>query len=93
LRRLHYLNPPRILLFHTPPLLPDDETAQAEGASPLVTALINAAAPSLVFSSSPTRLPRLTTYGGSVVVQPGALADGHFAVVQTKTREAAFHTL
>ena len=93
LRRPHYLNPPRILLFYAPPWLPDDEPAQAEGASPLVTHLINAAAPSLLFSSSPTRLPRSKTYGGTVVVQPGALADGHFAVVQTKTREAEFHTL
>lgn len=93
MRRLHYLNPPRILLFYSPPLLPGDEPAQAEGASPLVTALINAAAPSMLFSSSPTRLPRMAAFGGTVAVQPGALAEGHFAVVETKTRDAVFHVL
>ncbi|MEW6516145.1 MAG: hypothetical protein AB1439_04485 [candidate division FCPU426 bacterium] len=93
LRRFHYLNPPRILLFHTPPALPDDEPDQARLASPLLTDLINQAAPSLLFCSSPTRRPKATAFGGTVVVQPGSLAEGHFAVVQTKTREASFHTL
>lgn len=89
-RRMRYLNPPRILLFHSSPVFPENG---APGCSPIVNELIQAAAPSLLFCGSATAAPRIAEIGGTVVVNPGSLAEGHYALVNTKTRAAEFYTL
>lgn len=89
-RRMRWLNPPRILLFHSSPVFPDNG---APGCSPLVNEIIHSAAPSLVFCGSATAAPRIAEIGRTVVVNPGSLAEGHYALVNTKSRAAEFHTL
>ncbi|MBN1596090.1 metallophosphoesterase family protein [candidate division FCPU426 bacterium] len=92
-RRMRYINPPRILLFHTPPIVSMDEQAGMQKGSRLVNEVLNAVAPSFLFCGPSFSVPWRHEMGGTVVMNPGSLADGYFAVVDTKSRDAEFHTL
>ncbi len=92
-RRMRYINPPRILLFHTPPIIQMDELAGVQKGSRLVNEIINAVAPSFLFCGPSFSVSQTYKIGSTVVINPGSLADGHFAVVKTKNREAEFHTI
>jgi uncharacterized protein len=92
-RRMRYINPPRILLFHTPPIISLDEQTGIQKGSRLVNEVINAVAPSFLFCGSSFSVPQTHEIGSTVVINPGSLADGHYAVVETKTRKHEFHTI
>ncbi|MCD4812211.1 hypothetical protein K8S19_00740 [bacterium] len=92
-RRMRYINPSRILIFHSAPIIHVEEEAGMQKGSRLVNEIVTTVAPSFLFCGSSFAVPQVNELGSTVVVNPGSLADGHFAIVQTKSREAVFHTL
>jgi Icc-related predicted phosphoesterase len=91
-RRMRFLNPPRILLFYTPPVSTLDREEGTHKGNAMVNEIIESVAPSFLFCGQAS-VPGVEEIGHTVVVNPGALSDGHFAVVNTKLREAKFFTL
>lgn len=88
-RRMRFLNPPRILMFYSPPVSKLDREQGTHKGSELVNEIIESVAPSFLFCGGSSE-PGLEEIGRTVVVNPGSLADGHFAVVNTKMRDAQF---
>lgn len=92
-RRMHFLNPPRILLFHSPPVSRLDLAQGVHHGSRFVNDVIAAVSPSFLFCGHVPEAFGVETIGSTVVVNPGALADGRFAMVNTNDRSATLLTL
>jgi Icc-related predicted phosphoesterase len=92
-RRMHYLNPPRILVFHMPPQGQLDLEDGKHVGSSLVNDVIHAVAPSFLFCGYTIESPGVETIGSTVVVNPGALRDGLFAIINTRDRSADLKSL
>ncbi len=92
-RRMHFLNPPRILLFHTPPVCRLDLDGGLHRGSPFVNDIIHTVSPSFLFCGHVTSAAGSEILGSTLVVNPGALADGRFAVIDTKERTAELLSL
>lgn len=92
-RRMHFINPPRILVFHTPPCSSLDDDGGVRRGHPFVNEMVQSVAPSLLFCGRAGGGQGVERIGTTVAVNPGALAEGRFAVVDSKERTARFYTL
>lgn len=92
-RRMHFLNPPRILIFHTPPVSTLDMDQGAHKGHAFVNEIISAVSPSFLFCGHVTQSPGSEEIGSTLVVNPGALADGRYALLNTKDRSVQLLTL
>lgn len=92
-RRMRFLNPPRIIIFHSPPISKLDlEDGQHRGA-PFVNEIIDAVAPSFLFCGHVPKAWGMEKIGETLVVNPGALALGQYALVDTQEKSVQFLTL
>ncbi len=83
----------KIFLFHTPPLgLLDMDKGQHRG-SRVVNDLIERYEPWLAFCGHAHNSAGKQRIGKSIVVNPGSLKSGQFAVVDSETREVKFRNL
>lgn len=92
-RRMHFLNPPRILVFHTPPVSRLDLVDNEHHGSSFVNEIITTVSPSFLFCGHVPEACGVEEIGNTVVVNPGALAQGRYALVNTKDRSAQLLTL
>lgn len=88
LRRLKYIKEKKILLFHTPPIgdVVDIEDGHHRG-SVIVNDLIKIIKPTLVFCGHAHTAKGHEIIEGALVVNPGALKKGNYALVDTKDRK------
>jgi Icc-related predicted phosphoesterase len=83
----------RILLFHTPPVgLLDLDKGNHKGSS-VVNDIIRAYQPWLAFCGHAHKSQGQETIDKSVVVNPGSLKAGNYALVDSQTRQVQFHNL
>jgi uncharacterized protein len=92
-RRMHFLNPPRILIFHSPPVCRLDLEAGVHLGNHFVNEIIATVSPSFLFCGHAIQSPGVEEIGNTVVVNPGALSEGRYAIVDTKDRSAKLLTL
>ena len=92
-RRMHFLNPPRILVFHTPPISTLDVADGAHLGHAFVNEIVQAVSPSFLFCGHVTQAYGVEEIGSTLVVNPGSLADGHYALLNTKDRSVQLLTL
>lgn len=83
----------KIFLFHTPPIGTLDLDKGQHKGNRVVNELIEKHNPWLAFCGHAHNSPGKEPIGRSVVINPGALKVGYFAVVDSITREAEFRKL
>ncbi|RMD94211.1 MAG: metallophosphoesterase [Calditrichaeota bacterium] len=91
LKFLNELEQERILLFHTPPK--DIEGLTDEKGSEIVNSLIKMYHPKFVFCGGSLDIQKKEVIGDSLVVLPGGLDRGNYALVDTRTNEVEFGNL
>jgi len=84
------LNQPKILLFHTPPLGKLDLDNDKHKGSMVINDLIQIYKPSLVFCGHAHKARGEEKIGPTKVINPGALKDGFYALVDTDTQKVDF---
>ncbi len=91
---LRHMEQEPILVFHTPPRYEnlDLENGKHIG-RPIVTELIKTYKPRFAFCGSALNGQGVATIGTTLVVNPGPLRDGHYALVHTRTKEVTFGRL
>jgi len=91
---LQRLDQERILLFHTPPAGTDLDLHRGKhiGAQ-VVNTLIKAYHPKFVFCGEALDGQGKAMIGSSLVVNPGPLADGYYAVLDTREKQVYFGDL
>jgi Icc-related predicted phosphoesterase len=91
---LYRLERPRLLVLHTPPR---GERVDLEGGRhvghPSVNTLIKTFAPALAICGHALGGQGREWIGDTLVVNPGPLAEGYYAVVDTRARQVAFGNL
>ncbi len=92
-RRMHFLNPPRILLFHSPPISKLDLVEGMHKGTQFVNDIIHSVAPSFLFCGHVPTAFGVEEIENTIVINPGALAVGRYAVVDTKRRDVQLLTL
>jgi Icc-related predicted phosphoesterase len=92
-RRMRFLNPPRIVVFHSPPVSSLDLEDGLHRGSQFVNELIEAVAPSFLFCGSVPKALGAEVIGDTLAVNPGALALGQYALVNTLEKSARLLTL
>jgi len=88
---LHRLDQDRILLFHTPPA--DTELDLHRGkhiGAAVVNTLIKAYHPKFVFCGEALDGQGKTLIGSSLVVNPGPLSEGYYAILDTREKKVYF---
>jgi Icc-related predicted phosphoesterase len=88
---LRHLDQDRILLFHTPPA--DELEGRPTGGHQIVSHILKTYSPRIAFCAPPGHRRGKLMLGNTLVVFPGRLADGDYAVVDTKERTVAFGDL
>ena len=88
---LRHLDAPRILLFYTAPADKVDETDQSGPAA--VAHLIKTYDPHFVVCAGVEGRKEKVRLGNTLVVYPGSLAEGDYAVIDTREKEVAFGNL
>jgi len=83
----------KILLFHTPPVGALDLDRGNHKGSRVVNDMIEKYKPSLVFCGHAHNSRGREEIGGSLVVNPGSLKAGNYALVDSETREVEFRTV
>ncbi len=91
-RRMHFLNPPRILLFHSPPVSTLDQENGEHRGNHFVNEIIQAVSPSFLFCGH-VPAAGVEEIGNTLVVNPGALGEGRYAIVNSKDRSAKLLSL
>jgi Icc-related predicted phosphoesterase len=92
-RRMRFLNPPRIFIFHSPPVSNLDLEDGMHRGAPFVNEIIEAVAPSFLFCGHVPKALGAEVIGDTLVVNPGSLALGQYALVDTREKSARFLTL
>jgi Icc-related predicted phosphoesterase len=92
-RRMRFLNPPRICIFHSPPISKLDLEDGIHRGAPFVNEIIDAVAPSFLFCGHVPKAWGAEEIGDTLVVNPGSLALGQYALVDTRKKSAEFLTL
>ena len=93
LRFLEMMRQKKILLFHTPPvgkLALDDGNDKGHQ---VVNEVIEKLKPQWAFCGHAHKAQGQEEIGGCAIVNPGALKEGHYAVVDTEKREVSLETL
>ncbi len=85
LKFLTELEQARILLFHAAP-----EGIGTTGTSPIVNSLIKMYRPHFVFCGGSPDVRKKDHLGDSLVILPGGLVHGHYALLDTRSREVEF---
>ncbi len=88
---LRHLDQDRILVFHTPPA--DELLGRPTGGHQIVGHILKTYSPRIAFCASPGGRRGKLTLGNTLVVFPGRLAEGDYAIVDTKERMVAFGDL
>ncbi len=85
---------PLVLLTHTPPVgaKVDLDSGDHKG-SVVVNRLIDLVAPAYLFCGHAHKAQATEELAGTVIVNPGALKDGHYAFVDTELRKVELETL
>ena len=86
-RRMCFLKPPRILLLHSPPISTLDLEGGIHKGSQIVNHIIAAVSPEFLFCGHVPAAYGMEKINQTTVVNPGALADGRFALVDTQNSE------
>lgn len=92
-RRMHFLNPPRILLFHSSPICTLDQENAVHRGNPILNEIIAAVSPAFLFCGHPSQNSGMEEIGSTLVVNPGSLQAGRYALVDTQTRDVKFLSL
>ncbi len=92
-RRMHFLNPPRILVFHSPPVSKLDVEDGVHKGTQFVNEIIHAVSPSFLFCGHVPKAAGVEEIGNTLVVNPGALAQGQYMIVNTQEKSAHMNTL
>jgi Icc-related predicted phosphoesterase len=88
---LQRLDQDRILLFHTPPVGTDLDLHRGKHVgAPVVNTLIKAYHPRIVFCGEALDGQGKAMIGTSLVVNPGPLAEGYYAVLDTREKKVYF---
>lgn len=88
---LHRLDHAHLLLFHTPPAGTNLDLDQGKHVgSPVVNALIKAYQPAIVCCGHARNGQGKTVLNNSLVVNPGPLAEGYYAVIDTREKQVYF---
>ncbi len=88
---LNRLDQDRILLFHTPPAGTDlDLRLGKHIGAPIVNTLIKAYHPHFVFCGEALDGQGKATIGSTLVVNPGPLAEGYYAILDTREKKVYF---
>jgi Icc-related predicted phosphoesterase len=88
---LRHLDQDRILLLHTPPA--DELEGRPTGGHQIVSHILKTYSPAFAFCASPASRRGKLTLGNTLVVFPGRLADGDYAILDTRERTVAFGDL
>lgn len=90
----HRLDQAHILLFHTPPTGSDLDLDQGQHVgAPVVNALIRAYHPQIACCGHARNGQGKTMLGNSLVVNPGPLAEGDYAVIDTRDKQVYFDNI
>jgi hypothetical protein len=91
LERINYFRGKKILLFHTPPRgdVIDLEGTQHRGCD-VINELLSMIKPKIVFCGHAHKAQSKEKISDTLVVNPGALKNGKFAVIDTETEEVKF---
>lgn len=84
---------PRTLLFHTPPVGTLDLDKGNHKGSRVVNDMIEKYKPSLVFCGHAHNSRGTEEIGSSLVVNPGSLKVGNYAIVDSETSEVEFRSV
>jgi Icc-related predicted phosphoesterase len=80
-RRLQYFTGDKILLFHSPPVCRLDVSEGEHCGVLLINEMIEKLSPKLVVCGRATSGQGMVKMGGAVIVNPGPVSKGHYAVV------------
>jgi len=83
----------KILLFHTPPISTVDMEQGKHKGCGIVNELIKSLAPKFAFCGHAHNARGKDTIGDTLVINPGALKYGNYAIVQTDTKKVEFGKL
>lgn len=89
---VRHLDGDRILLFHTPPLGRIEDEAAEQGHH-VVETLIKSFDPKIAVCSRPSGRRGKQFLADTLVVYPGRLADGEYALIDSKSRTVEFGNL
>lgn len=92
LKRMRYIKQKNILLFHNPPMLNMDLHHEVHRGSGVVNDFIKTISPKMLFCGH-THIPSKDQIFNTLVVNPGALKNRRFALVDTKTEDVEFLSL
>lgn len=91
---LRYLDQEKIMLFHTPPLTKEiDLDDGAHKGCHIVNEIIKTHNPTFVFCGHAHNGQGKEYVGDSIVVNPGAMRNGYYGVVDTRERKVEFGNL
>lgn len=93
LRRFKYAPQKKVLLLHSPPKGQLDLDKGKHKSDNTVNKLIRDVNPEIVFCGHAHKAQGTEQIGGTLVVNPGALKYGYFAVVDTETKKVDFRTV
>ena len=90
---VEHLQKTKILLFHTPPVGELDLDEGKHKGSQVINDLIEKLKPEWVFCGHAHKARGKQIIGNSIVVNPGALKNRYYAIVDTETQEVELKTL
>jgi len=93
LRRLEYMPGEKILLFHSPPVCRLDQGDEERVGVLLINEIIERVAPKLLVCGMAEKGQGAVKLGGTHVVNPGPLNQGHYAIVEYPAMEVRFENL
>ncbi|HWP46948.1 MAG TPA: hypothetical protein VNM22_07270 [Candidatus Limnocylindrales bacterium] len=89
---LRHLDQNKVLLFYTPPVEPYEGQVQS-GGHEMVSHIIKTYTPHFVFCTPPGGHRGKLVLANTLIVFPGRLSEGEYAVLDTKERDVAFGNL
>jgi Icc-related predicted phosphoesterase len=93
MRHLEYLQGDKILLFHSPPVCRLDQGEEERVGVILINELIERVAPKLLVCGMAEKGQGTVKLGETIVVNPGPLHQGHYALVEYPSLDIRFENL
>jgi Icc-related predicted phosphoesterase len=93
MRRLEYMPGDKILLFHSPPVCRLDQGEEERVGVLLINEIVEKVAPKLLVCGMAEKGQGSVRLGGTLVVNPGPLNQGHYAVVDYPALDVRFENL
>ncbi len=92
-RRLQYFAGEKVLLFHSPPVCRLDQSDGEHCGVLLINEMIEKLSPKLVLCGRATSGQGTVKMGGAVVVNPGPISKGHYAVIDFPSLAVEFKSI